>query len=517
MRTDMSLSVRSAAGVGESVVAARPARFETSARRVAVWCRVRWATVVVWCAMAAWGIAVFEKVKADHASFRTLRFDLGNMVQAVWSTAHGRPLEFTFEIGEQLVRLAVHVDPILVLLAPAWLLVPDPMTVATIQVVAVATGALPVLWLARRHLGSEAAAACVALAYLAYPWIVWTAADAMHPVTLGIPLLLYAVWFLDQDRLVPFATVAVLAALTGELVGLSIAALGVWYGLAHGRRLVGAAIAVLATAWSLVAVLVIVPTSLGGPSIYYSQYASVGGSPKGVLRTAIVEPGTIASALTAHDDIAYLLLLAAPLLGLFFLSPGIAAVAVPQLLINGLSDRPTMTDPRFHYVAGVIPFLFVGTVFGLKRLSPAWRVRGAALLLAVCVVSLVVAGPVPSSPVYREVERAGRFPAEHLVALNAALELVPAGAPVTSTNGIGAHVSARRYVYGAPVVGPPGARAEWAVLDMRNAWMPFGPRGGTVYPERLEAFRRRLERSPDWEKVFERDYVLVFRRLAGDP
>ena len=31
----------------------------------------------------------------QHRAFSTGRFDLGNMTQAIWSTAHGRPLEIT--------------------------------------------------------------------------------------------------------------------------------------------------------------------------------------------------------------------------------------------------------------------------------------------------------------------------------------------------------------------------------------------------------------------------------------
>jgi uncharacterized membrane protein len=464
--------------------------------------------------MSTWAVALFAKVQSDHSAFRTARFDLGNMVQAVWSTAHGRPLETTFETGEQLVRLAAHADPILVLLTPLWLVAPHPLTIAGVQIVAVAAGALPVLWLGRRHLVSEGAAVCVALAYLTYPWVVWTAADAMHPVTLAIPLLLYAIWFLDQDRLAPFAVVAALALLTGELVGLTVAALGVWYGLAHGRRLVGAVIVGLATAWSAFAVLVVVPAFLGGPSVYYSQYDAVGGSPRGVVRTAFTDPGAIVAALTTRDDVTNLVFLAAPLLGLFALAPGLAAVALPQLLVNGLSGRPTMTDPRFHYIAGVVPFLVAAAVLGLGRLSPAWRVRCAALLLSVCVAWLVVAGPVPTSPVQEKVARSVRLPADHLRAVEAAIGLVPDDAAVTATNSVGAHVSARRYVYTAPVLGTGPGRADWAVLDMWNSWMPNGPNGGSTYPGRLEAFRQRLERSPRWEKVFDREDVVVFRRVG---
>lgn len=99
-------------------------------------------------------------------------------VQAVWSTTEGRPLEITLGTGEQASRLAAHVDPILVLLAPLWIVAPTPLTLAAVQIAACALGALPVFWLGQRHLGSEKAAALIALTYLAYPWLAWTTLDA---------------------------------------------------------------------------------------------------------------------------------------------------------------------------------------------------------------------------------------------------------------------------------------------------------------------------------------------------
>ena len=58
-------------------------------------------------------------------AFATGRFDLGNMVQAVWSTAHGDPLRVTDVHGDQVSRLAAHVDPILVVFAPLWWIWPS--------------------------------------------------------------------------------------------------------------------------------------------------------------------------------------------------------------------------------------------------------------------------------------------------------------------------------------------------------------------------------------------------------
>ena len=114
-------------------------------------------------------------------------------------------------------------------------------------------------WLARRHLGSERVAAILALGYLAYPWVAWTAVDVFHPVTLAIPLFLFCIWYLDSDRLRRSHCVALLAMACGELMGLAIAGLGLWYALARDRRLAGFVIAAAGAAWTVVAFSVIVP------------------------------------------------------------------------------------------------------------------------------------------------------------------------------------------------------------------------------------------------------------------
>ena len=214
--------------------------------RAAAVVRERMWTIALGAVICLWSIVLFLVVRDQYLHFRLSRYDLGNMVQAVWSTAHGRPLEVTSgATGEQIVRLGNHVDPILTLLAPLWLLAPTPQLLIGVQIVAVASGAFPLFWLGRRRLGSDGAAGCVAVAYLMYPWTAWTAADAFHPVTLAIPLFLFCIWFLDTDRLVPFAVCAVLAASTGELMALGIAGLGLWYAFAKGRRRAGLLVAAL--------------------------------------------------------------------------------------------------------------------------------------------------------------------------------------------------------------------------------------------------------------------------------
>jgi uncharacterized membrane protein len=410
--------------------------------------------------------------------------------------------------AEQVVRLGFHVDPILALLAPLWMIAPSPVTLAFVQVVAVSLGALPVFWLGRRQSGSERTGAMLAVAYLLYPWVAWGALDAFHPVSLAIPLVLFCVWFLVTDRLLAFAGCAVLVLLTGELMGILVAGLGVWYAVARGRRRAGLVVAATGVAWTVVALYLVIPWFSGGTSVYYGAFADVGGSPLGILQTAATDPLALVSASTRSDDLVYLFVVAAPLGGAFLLGPGLAAVASIPLAVNLLAGVAGTTDPHEHYVAGVIPLMFAATAVGIGRLSPRSAGRVAGLVLVLCAAASVAVGPWPGVSMV-QASRWDPLPttAVRLDALDRAVARVPSDAPVSATNRLGSHLSARRYFYSVPVVG----HAEWILIESADTWLPQRA-GGYEDPERLRAFQKRIEQSAAWQKVSQEEGVLVFRK-----
>ena len=385
------------------------------------------------------------------------------------------------------------------------------MTLITIQVVAVAAGALPVYWLARRHAGSARVGGLLALTYLAYPWTAWIALDAFHPVSVAIPLLLFCVWFLDSDRLLPFAVCAVLVAGTGELMALTVVALGLWYALARGRRRAGAVIAAPGSSGRRSPWLSSCPPSSGARACSTGTTRQVGGSPAGVLRTAVTDPLAIVSAVTHGNDVLYVVLLSVPLGGLFVLSPGLALVALPQLAANLLAGREHVTDPHVHYVAGILPFLFAAAAVGLGRLSVLRPHQGRHVALTLSAAFSIALGPWPRSVLgASDWDTLGTLDtsAEHVGALEHAVGLVPDGAAVSVTNRLGSHLSDRRYVYSAPVLG----QADWVVLDTKDTWIPV-TYGGGADPDGIAALRDRLEVDPAWRRVFSSDDVYVFRRV----
>jgi len=427
-------------------------------------------TRFVWLAMSAFTVLFGALAVLRHRAFGSGRFDLGNMTQAVWSTANGDFLSVTDVHGDQISRLGSHFDPILALLAPLWWVWPSPELLLVVQAGAVAAGALPVFWLARAHLDSERAAAALALAYLLYPPVQWLTASDFHPVSLATSLLLFAWWFLDERQLLPFALFAAAALATKEHVGLTIAAMGVWYGIRYREPRTGAVIAIAAGSVALLATLVVVPHfAPAGVSAFESRYD--------------------APALDGRD-LSYLAALFLPL-GLLPLAAPLALLpALPELGLNLLSSTITQTSVKTHYAATAVPALLAATVYGVARIGD--RAGYVAALAA-------LAGAIALGPVGRIDIDAG----PHDAAARRALAVVPEGAPVSATNALGAHLSDRRRIFSFPIL----RDAKWVAVDSTRLTYLDSLRPGRARPA-LAALRR----DPDWRLVFAEDGILVFRK-----
>jgi uncharacterized membrane protein len=469
------------------------------------------AKLLLWAAIAAYAAGFAALSILRHRAFSTGRFDLGNMVQAVWSTAHGHFLQVTGLHGHNGSRLGVHFDPILAAFAPLWRLSPSPDLLLTAQAILVALGALPVFWLAHKHVGSERAGLGFALAYLLYPPVEWLTLNEFHPVSLACPFLLFAFWYLDEDRLVPFAIFALLACTTKEEIALVVAAMGVWYALAHGRRLAGAAIAVLGTAATGLILGVVIPHfRQPGASSFYGRYQDIGGSPGGVARTVVTHPLRVLEIVLDHRGVHYLLDLGLPLAGLFLLSPLTLLVALPELALNMLSRTPAQTSIHFHYTAGEIPGLVAASVLGaawLSRRAPRWAFGVAAVALVAAIAGNYAFGPIP---LWRYVPGGSDFQANrtdvdhHDRVADRALRLIPASAVVSATNTLGAHLSARPRILSFPVL----QDATWVAYDRLHP----SYEDKAVAPVLGARSLARLRQDPRWKLVFHQSGILLFRR-----
>ena len=467
------------------------------------------------------------------------RFDLGNMVQAVDNTAHGHVLEVTGIDGRQASRLGSHVDPILAFFAIPWLVWPSPVMLLIGQALIVCLAAWPAYRLGLRVLGDSRAAMLGALALLLYPPLEYAVLNEFHPVTLAIPLLLFAFLYLDEERLLAAAPFLVLAALCKEEVPLVIACMGLYFAL---RKRSWRPLLVTAGAglYFALAVGVVLPHFHAGGSPFVARYSAYGTSMSQVARNVLLKPTATFHGLATVLNARYAWHLLWPLGLASLASPLTALIALPEYMLNGLAVVPFQHLITFHYVAAEVPILFAAALLGVARVA-RWlgrlregvgrqrtRLRparvsspaeaGAAgrsartvtllagVLLCAALAGNYVLGPLPFGLPGARVAPHRYAMTVHAAVIDRAVRLIPAGTVVSAENGVGSHVSARRVVYDFPYVG----NARYVITDGWHAWY-YDSRAKAGLARR-RAVVRALAADPRYARIFSHDGVTVYRR-----
>ncbi len=470
----------------------------------------------VWAALFAW-LSV-----ARHDAWWTSRFDLGNMTQAIWNTAHGDFLLATTAAGDQMSRLGSHVDPLLAVLVPLQWITDSAVPLLVAQAVIVAAGAVPAFLLGRRWLGDDRLAVAGALMWLLYAPIQWAVVTDLHAVTLAAPLLMLAIWAAEARRDWVLGISLALALLGKEQVGLAVAILGIWIIVRHRRRIVGAVVSVVALAWTLLCVLVIMPVAGSGvPTPFTERFGRFGDTPSQALVGALSNPLEVLTTVGGWSRLSYLLALLLPLLLLPLFAPLLAAAAVPDLMVGMLADWWPNYSIEFHYAAVPSPFLVAAAMLGLaglrRRPQPSWLVRMlrpagavAVVLIAVAALGTVTTGPMPFfGPLSRATQsRLAQYAPmpQHAQALADAAALVPDEAVVSVGTNAGGHLSARRRVLVFPVIGD----ADWVLVDRTRPNL-----SDRLDPLGFSRELARLEADGGFALVYDRDGVMLFRRTGA--
>ena len=312
--------------------------------------------------------------------FRIGRFDFGNMVQAVWSTAHGRPLEIDRRGDGRADEPPRRLTPIRSSRSSrrSGSSGPRRSCSRSRRSSSCRSGRCRSSGSGGDTSGSERAAALLALGYLAYPWVVTSAASAIHPVTFAVPFFLYCVWFLDTDRLVPFAAVRAARDVHGRADGAPDR---------RPRRLVRARAREAGRRSASIAAR----RSRGGrssPSTSSSRRRRAEGSPTTASTTRSAARRTVSSrrcspirawsSARCSGSRRRLPHLARPSRSACCSCslPGSPPSACRSSSRTGCRTSRSMTDPRYHSVDAVVPFLIAATVFGIARIvAPRRRSR----------------------------------------------------------------------------------------------------------------------------------------------
>ncbi len=341
----------------------------------------------VWVGTLAY-VVVFTAM--NWQLYRTLMLPHGDSAmyeEHLWNLTHGKGFRSYLDQG---LFLGEHIQVVHLLLLPLYVVWPSHLLLELTQSVALAAGAMPVFWMARRASGSARIGCWVALAYLLYPPMQFLdiAIDfkTFRPEAFVIPAYLFA---LDQFERRRFKT-AIVCLLIGlsakEDYAIALAPFGVWLAATEfwkvrgdsvaapdHRRMgaVGVGLAILAVAYLLFATRVAMPYFRSGNELHYVRYFSKFGESFGeVVFNMLTSPMLVLSELTSAPSIIYLLAVFVPLAFTPLWSPSRLLVAAPLLVLLCLNEVIRQDPfPRHHFQAPVIPLLFWAMTGAMARLS----------------------------------------------------------------------------------------------------------------------------------------------------
>jgi uncharacterized membrane protein len=339
---------------------------------------------------------------ARWASFEYRTFDLAYYVQAIWQLIHGR-----FQVSiEAVPLLGNHVEPIVFLIAPLFLLFRHPLVFVLVQNIALASMGPTAFSIGHRLGLDRRTALLLAAAVLITPATGYVALHEFHPEAFTAPFLLFMIHARLRGRLHAhwgwlLAVLAckenmalLLAAYCAVHVVLErkrpFAQLRVWY-------LWPMALSIL---WFLICAQFITPALNSGSIDYLALYDRLGTSAGNILLNALTHPQLLLGALLQsllHGNLLWALLF--PFLALPLMRPRWLLISLPILLQHLLSWRSSEWMIYFHYAAPLLPLFWIAlaeAVAGIDRWTPVpvpIRRSIPFFVVAVCVGAQILLGP----------------------------------------------------------------------------------------------------------------------------
>lgn len=387
-----------------------------------------------------------------YDNFYTGRFDLGNMDQTVWNTLHGRIFELTNPNGTNITsRLAFHADFILILLAPFYYLWRDPKMLLLIQSIIVPLGAVFVYLISKDILKNKNVSLILAICYLINPAINYANLFDFHPVVLATTFILAAFYFMVKKRYFLLTIFLILAGITKEEVWLITSLFGLYLFLKTNKKILGVFIAGISIYLFYFLIFQAIPAAAGGKHFALSYYSDFGDTNGTVIKNIIVNPIKTFSTILRLDQLQYIKQVLfpfafLPVLSVFFL------FTIPDFMINLLSNNKQLHEIFFQYTSTITPFLFISSIYFLKRSNTLFphlkMVFFTFVILVFSVYSAYDYGPLPGA----KVPNVDMFShtLEYRQIIDEYLNKIPKRYSVAADNSIGAHLSHRQRIYTIP-------------------------------------------------------------------
>lgn len=404
-----------------------------------------------------WPLLTFVLVMAFvYSTFSLLRhwhfgsggYDLGIFDQAIWHYSRFEaPASSILGIAN---LLGDHFHPILIVLAPFYWLFPNAGVLLVAQGILFALAIIPIFLFTRKRLGSMPA--YIFAAGYAIFWGVQNAvAYDFHEVAFAVPLIAFAIYFIDSRKWPGYFVCVALLLLVKEDLSILVAFFGL-YLLTQKQFKYGIISFLAGTIWFFLVTMVLIPFFAGsnGKFIYWSYYNQLGSDNLSVIRTVLTNPLIVLKLLflsrlkrwTEFTIFGSFALLA-------FFSP-LIILTIPLILERFLSSNYLLWTQSFHNTATISPIIAMASADGIYRLTTLIKARKVRNYIVMAVSVLVLSVNVvilPKYPLWELTKPSFYSLSANDVAGYEAIRQIPPTASVVAQDRIIPHLSHRQKIY----------------------------------------------------------------------
>lgn len=355
--------------------------------------RYQLSRVVLWVLIVSYFSVFFSLQAMRHSGFFP-SMDLNGIVQLVYNAMCGRIWETQVADYAVGTYLRYHLQPVYLLVVPAYYFIRSNLVFYFIQTAVIALGALPIYWIASEKMRNKGYGVMFSFVYLVYPSVHNCTMYGFHFEELTIGLAPFAFYALIKHKRVLFVLLCLLMMMVKENIAAMVCMFGV-YAFFRGERIVGVFVALVSAVWFYLCIYVIIPNFTPPGDITYSHsfFSNLVGTKDSSFQTVLINMmGLITSILSDPFKATFLFHLIAPLAFLPLLAPDVLIIALPifaQLLFSGYV--------RFHsisifYQSAVLPFVLIAAIYGFQRLVAIKGFVEKKFLKGRCVLSNVFLG-----------------------------------------------------------------------------------------------------------------------------
>lgn len=337
-------------------------------------------------------------------TYSTPTYDFGIFSQMFHNMKeNGLPLT-TVERDGLLSHFKVHMSPVYYLLLPFYYIVPTPATLQVLQAAVLASSAIPMWLLSKKHGLSPILRVLVCLLLFLYPAFSGGTSYDIHENAFLTPLILWLLYAIDTEKSLLIGLFALLVLTVKEDAAVYTAVIGLFVvigSLVHRdgikRTITGLLILLCSMIWFLIVTAYLSNSGDGVMTYRYDNFIYDGsGSLLTVIKAVIMCPMKVLYECTDPEKFKFIVYTMLPLLGIPIFTRRYERyiLLIPYLLINLMSDYQYQHSIFFQYNFGSTAFLFyliIVNLADLKNKHFTLSVSAAAVVIAViCFISTVV-------------------------------------------------------------------------------------------------------------------------------